>query len=216
MRRQIVLCCLLAVFLGLTIADGVQAFPDVAPDRLDYAAVTGLTTKGAVQGFPDGTFRPDIPVLRAQFVKMVAAAVFLPLRESDRTLFGDLGDAAPGPPYPESHVAAAYVAAAYEAGIVKGKSAIIFGPYDPLTRSQAMTIAVRAAQKLRARDLKPLPTGYEGRFAGLDDPIHGENARLAEANHLLAGIDLGAWNPEEPATRSEAALIVWNLVNCFG
>ena len=82
--------------------------------------------------------------------------------------------------------------------------------------AQALTIAVRAAQKLRARDLKPLPSGYQGRFAGLDDPVHGENARLAEANHLLAGIDLHRWDPEDPATRSEAALIVWNLVNCFG
>jgi hypothetical protein len=200
-----------AAFVGLTNAGGAWAFSDVPSDRHDYVAVTGLAVKGAVQGFPDGTFRPDALVSRAQFVKMIAAAVFLPLRESDRTPFGDLSDSVPRPSYPDS-----YVAAAYMAGIVEGKSAGIFDPDAPLIRVQAMTIAVRASLKLQARELKPLPTGYGGRFADLDDPIHGENAKLAEANHLLAGIDLLGWDPWAPATRSEAALIAWNVVNCFG
>ncbi len=211
MRRQIVLCCLVAAFIGLTTVDNAKAFPDVSPDRLDYGAITGLTVKGALQGYADGTFRPDSPALRAEFVKMVAAAVFLPLRESDRTPFRDVGNSAPGPSYPDSYVAAAYVA-----GIVEGKSAAVFDPDGPLSRAQAVTIAVRAAQKLHARDLKPLPIGYRGRFASFDDPTHGQNAKLAEANDLLAGIDLSGWDPWTPATRSEAALIVWNLVKCFG
>jgi hypothetical protein len=192
-------------------ASSAWAFTDVPPSRVDYAAITGLAVKGAVEGFPDGTFRPDSPALRAEFAKMVAAAVFLPLRESDRTPFRDVGSSAPGPSYPDS-----YVAATYAAGLVKGKSPAVFDPCGSLTRAQAMTIAVRAAQKLRARDLKPLPIGYQGRFASFDDPIHGQNAKLAEANDLLAGIDLRGWDPWTPATRSEAALIVWNLVNCFG
>jgi len=210
-RRRILLCCLLAAFCGLTATGSAEAFPDVPPDRLDYVAIAGLTTKGAVLGFPDGTFKPDMPISRGQFVKMVAAAVFLPLRESDWTPFRDVGNTAQGPSCPDSHVAAAYVA-----GIVEGRGEGVFGSYAPLSRAQAMTIAVRAAQRLDARDLKPLPIGYRGRFAGFDDPTHGQNARLAEANHLLAGIDLSRWDPWTPATRSEAALIVWNLVNCFG
>jgi hypothetical protein len=193
------------------IASSAWAFADVPPRRVDYTAITGLALKGAVEGFPDGSFRPDSMALRAEFVKMVAAAVFLPLHESDRTPFCDVGSSAPGPSYPDS-----YVAAAYAAGLVKGKSPAVFDPSGPLTRAQAMTIAVRAAQKLHARDLKPLPIGYHGRFASFDDPTHGQNAKLAEANGLLVGIDLSGWDPWTPATRSEAALIVWNLVNCFG
>ncbi len=142
---------------------------------------------------------------------MLAAAVFLPFGEPEMTPFRDLGGSATGPSSFERYVAGAYVA-----GIVKGKSTRLFEPYAPLTRAQAMTIAVRTAQKLDARDLKPLPNGYQGWFARFDDPVHGENAKLAEANHLLAGIDLAGWEPFEPTTRSEAALIVWNLVNCFG
>ncbi len=79
-----------------------------------------------------------------------------------------------------------------------------------------MTIAVRAAERLRAREFRPLPADYRGWLAGYDDPVHGSNAKLAEANHLLVGIELIDWEPCAPATRSEAALIVWNLANCFG
>jgi len=203
------LVTLLALLVGNT--SSAPAFTDVPPGRLDYRAITGLAMKGAVQGFADGTFRPDSPAVRAEFVKMVVAAMFLPLGDSSQTSFRDLDPSGMRAPYPGGYVAAAYVA-----GIVRGKSSTVFDPYGPLTRVQAMTIAVRAAEKLRARDFKPLPAGYQGKFLDFDDPTHGENARLAEANHLLADIDLRHWNAWAPATRSEAATIAWNLVGCFG
>jgi hypothetical protein len=199
---------LLVFLLG---SGSAQAFTDVQPSRLDYAAITGLAVKGAVQGFGDGAFQPDSPALRAEFVKMVTAAMFLPTRDPREAPFEDSDLGGTLAPYPGGYVAAAYVA-----GIVKGKSATVFDPYGPLTRAQAMTIAVRAAERLRAGDFKPLPAGYQGTFSNFNDPAHGENARLAEANHLLAGIDLLRWNPWDTASRSEAATIVWNLVGCFG
>lgn len=211
LRLRVMTCGILAALLGLGISVPARAFPDVSADRLDYVAVTGLVVSGAVQGFPDGTFRPEAPVLRGQFVKMVAAGLFLPLDQSGQTPFRDVGNLVPGGLYPGS-----YVGAAYRAGIVEGKTATVFQPYEPLSRAEAMTIAVRAAERLHAREFRPLPTDYRGRLAGYDDPVHGGNAKLAEANHLLVGIDLIDWDPCAPATRSEAVRIVWNLANCFG
>lgn len=208
---RLVFLFLLTLLLLLLGSSSALAFTDVSPNRLDYAAITGLAVKGAVQGFADGTFRPDSPAVRAEFVKMATTAMFLTLRDPSQAPFRDLGPGGMKDRYPGSYVAAAYVT-----GIVKGKSSAVFDPYGPLTRAQAMTIAVRAAEKLRARDFKPLPAGYQGRLAGFDDPTHGENAKLAEANHLLAGIDLRRWDPWATATRSEAATIAWNLVGCFG
>lgn len=209
---RLVVSALVAVamlFAGGTIA---QAFTDVPADRLDYAAITSLTVKGAVEGYPDGSFRPDSPASRAQFVKMVTAAMFLTPKHADNVPFEDVAQpGATGSPYPGG-----YITAAYTAGIVEGKCSAVFDPFGPLSRSQAMTIAVRTAERLQARDLQPLPNGYQGVFADVDDPNHGNNARLAEANSLLEGIDLRSWDPRATATRSEAAIIVWNLVGCFG
>ncbi|MFH0916213.1 MAG: S-layer homology domain-containing protein [bacterium] len=202
----------LVALLTLFLAGGsAEAFTDVPPDRLDYRAITGLSLKGAVDGFPDGAFRPDSPALRAEFVKMVTSAMFLTPTDPNQAPFGDLDPDGVGARYPGSYIAAAYVA-----GIVEGKTSAVFDPYGPLTRAQAMTIVVRTAAKLRAREFKPLPADYRGRFADFSDPTHGQSAKLAEANHLLAGIDLSRWDPWATATRSEAATIVWNLVGCFG
>jgi hypothetical protein len=201
---------IVALSLGTTAAAAL-AFTDVSTQRSDYAAITGLAVKGAVLGFADGTFRPDAPATRAEFVKMVTAAMFLPPLDASRAPFQDLDPGGAGTSYPGGYVAAAYVA-----GIVKGKSSTVFDPSGLLTRAQAMTIAVRTAEKLRAREFKPLPAGYRGTFVGFKDPAHGANAELAETNHLLVGIDLTGWDPWAPATRSEAATIAWNLVGCFG
>ena len=212
-RVGLTLCAAMAV-LALSLATttaAALAFTDVPTQRSDYAAITGLAVKGAVLGFTDGTFRPDAPATRAEFVKMVAAAMFLPLMEATQAPFPDIDPGGSWAPFPGSYVAAAYVA-----GIVKGKSSRVFDPSGLLTRAQAMTIAVRTAEKLRASEFKPLPAGYRGKFTGFKDPTHGANARLAEANHLLVGINLEGWNPWAPATRSEAATIAWNLVGCFG
>ena len=211
-RKAIVkLLVILTIVLVLFGAGTAWAFSDVPPDRLDYSAITWLAVRGAAQGFADGTFRPDSRGVRAEFVKMVTAAMFLPPGDAGLLPFRDVDPSGVGSPYPGS-----YIAAAFQNGIVRGKSSTVFDPYGPLTRAQAMTMAVRTAAKLRARDFKPLPADYQGRFAGFDDPAHGDNAKLAEANHLLKGIDLSGWDPWGTATRSEAATIVWNLANCFG
>ena len=201
---------ILTLVLVLLGAGTAWAFSDVPANRLDYSAITWLAVKGAAQGFADGTFRPDSRAVRAEFVKMVTAAMFLPPGDASRLSFRDVDPNEVGGPYPGG-----YIAVAFQNGIVKGKSSTVFDPYGPLTRAQAMTMAVRTAAKLRARDFKPL-ADYQGRFAGFDDPAHGESAKLAEANHLLEGIDLSGWDPWATATRSEAATIVWNLANCFG
>ncbi|MFH1834343.1 MAG: S-layer homology domain-containing protein, partial [bacterium] len=72
-RRRLSFACVLlltALLLLLGGAGTAWAFSDVPPDRPDYRAITWLEAKGAVEGFPDGTFRPDATAIRAEFVKM--------------------------------------------------------------------------------------------------------------------------------------------------
>lgn len=45
---------------------------DVAPDRWSYEAVQTAITAGLMQGFPDGTFRPEEPVTREQLAAVLA------------------------------------------------------------------------------------------------------------------------------------------------
>ncbi len=58
------------------IADtGVSAFDDVAPSHWAYNNISIMTRMQIIEGFGDGTFRPEDPVLYEQAVKMVVAAL---------------------------------------------------------------------------------------------------------------------------------------------
>ena len=73
-----------------------SSFTDVASDSQQYAAISTATKQGWLQGFPDGSFRPEEPLTRAQ-----ATAVFnrilgrsidpeLKAQQRDLTRFSDV------------------------------------------------------------------------------------------------------------------------------
>ena len=51
---------------------------------------------GIAQGFSDGLWRPDAPVTRQQFAKMVVEAMRIPVSEADACAFGDVEVSGPG------------------------------------------------------------------------------------------------------------------------
>lgn len=65
-------------------------FPDIAAAP-SSEAVRALAQERVVQGYGDGTFRPDASLNRAQFTKMLAIALHLPVQEGMTSPFWDLG-----------------------------------------------------------------------------------------------------------------------------
>lgn len=51
-----------------------QSFPDVAANTEYYGAVEYLKTKGVIDGYPDGTFKPDQTINRAEALKIAMGA----------------------------------------------------------------------------------------------------------------------------------------------
>ncbi|WP_221040204.1 S-layer homology domain-containing protein [Gelria sp. Kuro-4] len=133
MRRFIAVIAALALVLS--------AFPSLAaPQAADIAghwaeqAIRQLMEKGAVSGLPDGTFRPELTVTRAEFVTMVNKSLGIspvsgPIRFSD-VKAGDWF--------------AGQVEAAAARGYVTGNPDGTFSPYRPITREQAAAMLVRA------------------------------------------------------------------------
>jgi len=65
---------LLVVNFDLRVTGNIEpSFPDVQ-DHWAYLYIKGAVNAGVLNGFPDGQFRPEEYVTRAQFVKMVVAA----------------------------------------------------------------------------------------------------------------------------------------------
>lgn len=186
-------------------------FKDAAGDHRYRTAILGMSEQGIATGYQAGAdreFRPEAPLLRAQFAKMVCEAFDVPVTEDMNSQFTDLGADDPLNLYPHE-----YVAALSASGILKGKTSSTFDPYSPVTRAQAVSILVRAV----AMFYPGLLANIEGQAPGAYhwEPPHLGNLRKAYANDLLSSlIDwVRRWDASVSCNRGEAAQLVWNALS---
>jgi len=193
----------------------IGAYQTTVPSRLSFAdvpfdhpyreAIAALAGSRVVSGYEGANggilFKPDDPVRRAQFAKMVSGVFRLPVNESLVAPFTDLGDDDPLNLYPHD-----YVAAAALAGIARGVTPGVFAPYADITRAQVVTMLVRGTEQLAPNALAGPPAVYLGTMGDFSAD-HGPAMRSAEYNGLLTGIvGFGRdWNPWQAATRGEVA-----------
>ena len=176
-------------------------FTDVPPTHPYAGQIRVLASRNIVSGFGDGSFRPDDPVVRQQFAKMIVLTLGLPVSEADVSPFTDV-PSVPGDLYPDNYVA---VAAKY--GITLGTAPGTFSPWSRITRAQLITMVARAAS------LPEPPAGYAPPFPDFSS-THYPWARKAAYAGLLdvlqgMGPDYDFW---VPATRGEVCALVETLL----
>lgn len=184
-------CALLtAAGLCLTLAAvpaPASAFTDVSGDTAE--AVEVLYSLGIVSGYSDGAYHPSDGLTRAQFCKLAVLAEGhgdQVTGSTYRTLFSDVTG---------SHWAAPYINLAYEEGLVSGYGDGTFGPDDPVTVGQAVTVALHLL-------------GYTTEDVG---PFWPEDyMSMGEKLGLLDGISS---DPNHALTRGEAALLLCGLLS---
>ncbi len=182
---------------------GFSAFSDVPAGHRFFAAVQALAERGVVQGYGDGTFGPDDPVLRAQLAKMAVLAFGLHSEPVDNLSDPSFLDVAyDGDAYPFD-----YVEEAAGAGLVLGYGNGLFGPSDPLLRVQLVRVVVRAADASLAEP----PPGYDPGFTDLALEDRAVVAK-AEFNNLVDGRSTTIFDPYGSATRGHAAKVVFQAL----
>jgi hypothetical protein len=121
-------------------------FSDVPLGHPVHAAAEILAARGVLTGYPDGRggrlLRPDEPVTRAQFTKLLALTFELATSEADLCPFVDVEISGPDSLYPDN-----FIAAAFRAGLVMGLPGEPprFAPYAAVTRRQAAAMFARGA-----------------------------------------------------------------------
>lgn len=109
-------------------------FSDLPETDALYPVARYLKCQGIMEAFPDGTFQPEAPLTRAQAAKMaVLAKGIAPLAGGD-PIFRDV---------PADHWAFPYIGTAVQAGLLQGYPGDIFGPDQPVTRAEAVTLLLR-------------------------------------------------------------------------
>ncbi|OPH47399.1 hypothetical protein BC351_40045 [Paenibacillus ferrarius] len=103
-------------------------------------AVAQAVQAGIINGYEDGSFRPDAVITRAEIAAMITAALGKSSQANAATGFADDKDI---PTWAKASVA--YVK---QAGIVQGKGDNQFAPLDNVTRAEAVTVLLNMlAQK---------------------------------------------------------------------
>jgi len=154
------------------------------------AEIKILVEKGAIAGYPDGTFRPNNNITRAEFATVLVKAFELEAKEGK--VFTDTA----------THWAKDAIATANAYDIIKGYSNEKFGPNDQITREQAAVMIAKAAD-LTASEQAPVFSDS----AKISDWARAAVAAAAEAE-IIKGYPDGSFRPQGQATRAEAVTII--------
>jgi uncharacterized lipoprotein YddW (UPF0748 family) len=162
----------------------------------DIGAMAGL---GFVKGYPEGDFKPDAPIKRADFVLMMMNMLPYDASGKDAAPFLDM---APDAYYLEA------VRDARRMGIVTGAGDDMFFPEDEITRQDMMTIAYRAftvTGRLTATADAQTLDGFKDKG---DVAVYAAAAIAAlVGGGYVNGID-GELAPGKGATRAETAVLL--------
>ena len=110
-------------------------YSDVAATSWYNTAVSTLSSMGIITGYPDGTFRPNAAITRAEFAAIAARFD----HDGDKTAakFSDIA----------SHWAKDEISIAYNNGWITGYPNSTFGPQRDITRAEAMTLVNRVLDR---------------------------------------------------------------------
>ena len=186
-----VLALVLAFACAFTMFAGA-AFTDSADIKVDTEVVDTLVSLGVVNGYDDGSFKPNGTVTRAEMAKMIYvlrtgnsdASAY----NDDKTSFTDIG----------SHWARGYIKYCQSLGIIAGKSNTKFCPNDKVTAQEAAKMLL-------------VTLGYDATKAGLVGTNWAAKTNaLADENGLLEDVNTSF---TAACPRQYAAQLIYNTID---
>ena len=186
-----ILALVLAFACAFTMFAGA-AFTDQADIKVDAEVVDTLVSLGVINGYTDGSFKPNDTVTRAEMAKMIYvlrtgnsdASAY----NNDKTTFTDIN----------GHWARGYVKYCQSLGIIAGQSATTFAPDQTVTAQEAAKMLL-------------VTLGYDAQKAGLVGINWASKTNaLADENGLLEDVTTSFTGP---CPRQYAAQLIYNAID---
>jgi polysaccharide deacetylase 2 family uncharacterized protein YibQ len=180
------------------------------PETWAETSIRTLYNHQIINGFPDGSFRPEEGLTRAQIAKMLVLWRGLSLVSNGTLYFSDV---------PADHWANSFIATAVGQGFVNGFPDGSYRPEDPVTKAQLLKLLVAAKQWTALLPLSTLLTFPD--TAGHWVFAHGwleaalqqgvlKTLAMGEDPHMLNGAN---FTPDAPITRAQTCVL---LDRCSG
>ena len=177
-------------------------FTDMANVEWASSSVEMLTAMGIVNGFDDGTFRPDSNITKAEFVKIIISA--FGLYNSDAAV--TLTDNNPEDWYYK------YVSSALEKEIAVAGENGAFNANEYITREEMFEISKKAivfAEISLANTTAPVMFTDESDI----NPKYKDSIDYMSSHGIVAGNPDGTLNPKGNSTRAEACVMLTRMIN---
>ncbi len=179
-------------------------FSDVTEKHWAYDYIMRMS-EVAIDGFTDGTFRPEDNVTRAQFAKIIVLTLGLNHENTKyQPIFADV---------PESYWASSFIVAAskYLTGYADG-NIITFEPEKPATRDD-IAVAVVVASGLKNKSYNPDTIKRFKDYETISEDIRGYIS-IAVENKIINGYDSDdTFRPNEYITRAEVCKLMVKLLD---
>jgi hypothetical protein len=187
-------------------------FSDLSTDNWAYDYVAALVADGAIGGYPDGTFRPDKNITRAELLK-IAMEYFDVEQQTYGYNFTDVG---------EFDWYAGYVAGGTYYNFISGYSDITFKPNKSITRAEALKVILGASNVYVTLfdltvDLEAIAADYGTAVVDASaifpdvasDAWYKNDVSGAVTYGLVGGYPDGTFKPDKEITRAEASKIIY-------
>ncbi|MDX1807872.1 MAG: S-layer homology domain-containing protein [Paenisporosarcina sp.] len=122
--------------LGYTYEEGTN-FPDVLNNHVAYDAIQTMSAKGVLDGFLDGSFKPNQLLTRAEMSKVIASAFDYQINAESSIPYTDV-----------SKTFKPYVHALYSNGITSGVTATQYASNREISRQEMAAFMDRAYKKV--------------------------------------------------------------------
>jgi hypothetical protein len=167
------------------------SFLDVPEGYWARNQINTLATLKIFGGYPDGKFKPNNKITRAELASLLVRALGFEVPDVKEDQFSDLK---------AKHWAAKYVKVAVERGIILGYRDNTFKPNKNLTRTEALLMISRFAGIVPVELLKekPFPDVPTTHWAA-------KNIQAAKNEGILAFLADKPFEPNKTLTRAEAA-----------
>ena len=187
-------------------ASAQATFSDVASDNWASPFIQQLASRNIIAGFPDGTFRPNDPVTRAQFAALLLKAFPNAPKVNTPVNFSDV---------PSNYWGLQAIQNAYATGFLAGFPGGTFRPNDNIPRAQAL---VSLSNGLKYASTQPADSLLQAYTDASSIPGYARNsiAAATERRIVVNYPDVRLLNPNQITTRADVAAFIYQSLVSTG
>jgi len=201
MKRIVaVLLTFIIVFSMVSSVCFAKEFPDVDSSHWALEYINKLSDDGIINGYDDGTFKPEGTIKRSEFLKLVMASVMPDDLDVDEI------------PQPFEHWAAGYVGLAQNFGIIDEGDFTLDNIEEPITRIEMARIVAKADLYLKGSTTGEVnPDEVLFIDVGELNPVDLFLLQHCVSTELIKGYEDGTFKPAKTMTRAEAATMIYRF-----